>query len=166
MTLDDAQRGKCAGPVDLDQPSLERWGALLGRAAVESEAFVCLSGPLGAGKSTLVRAACRGAGIEGAVPSPTFTILNRHQTSDDLRIWHADLYRLESPDLLVDAGWPELLEAEGAVFVEWAERAGEWLPSARWEVSLEFADRPDTRRVSIRSVGAVSMPPVPGEDTC
>jgi len=162
----DVKSARPADCFDLDQPSLERWGAVLGRAAVEAEAFVCLSGPLGAGKSTLVRAACRGAGIEGAVPSPTFTLLNRHQTSDSLQIWHADLYRLESPDLLVDAGWPELLEAEGAVFVEWAERAGDWLPPARWEVRIAFTDRPDTRRVSIRSVGAVSAPPRPGEGTC
>ena len=151
---------------ELAQPALEAWAAELGRAAVAREAFVCLYGPLGAGKSTVVRAACRGAGVEGPIPSPTFTLVNRHTTASGRPAWHADLYRLESPALLVDAGWPELLEGEGAVFVEWADRAGDWLPPDRWEVELSFTDRPDVRAVTVRSVGDVETPPVPVEDPC
>jgi tRNA threonylcarbamoyladenosine biosynthesis protein TsaE len=161
-----AKTARARSSRELDQQSLERWGAELGRAAVEAEAFVCLHGPLGAGKSTLVRAACRAVGVTGSVPSPTFTLVICHETSDGRPVWHADLYRLEAPALLVDAGWPELLEAEGAVFVEWAERAGDWLPADRWEVELEFTKQPETRRVSIRTAGAASPPPSPPEVPC
>lgn len=166
MSPERAKTARARSSRELDQQSLERWGAELGRAAVEAEAFVCLHGPLGAGKSTLVRAACRAVGVTGSVPSPTFTLVICHETSDGRPVWHADLYRLEAPALLVDAGWPELLEAEGAVFVEWAERAGDWLPADRWEVELEFTKQPETRRVSIRTAGAAPPPPSPPEVPC
>ena len=153
-------------PRELDEQSVQIWGGELGRAAIEADAFVCLYGPLGAGKSTVVRAACRGMGVTGAITSPTFTLLIRHETPDGRPVWHADLYRLDTPGLLVDAGWPELLEAEGPVFVEWAERAADWLPADRWDVELAFTMHPETRRVSIRSVGAAPPPPWPPEDPC
>lgn len=151
---------------EFDQQSLERWGAELGRAAIEAKAFVCLYGPLGAGKSTLVRAACRGVGVAGSVPSPTFTLVIRHESSDGRPVWHADLYRLETSALLVDAGWPELLEGEETVFVEWADRAGDWLPADRWDIELGFTQQPETRRVSIRSAGAAPPPPCPPKVPC
>lgn len=154
------------GPEDVEQARLEIWAAEVGRAAVQSGLFVCLHGPLGAGKSTFARAACRGAGVEGPVPSPTFTLVNRHLTASGKTIWHADLYRLDSPELLVDVGWPELVEGGEAVFVEWAERAGGWLPPDRWEVHLSFADGRETRSVEIQAVGTVPSPPRPEEDSC
>jgi tRNA threonylcarbamoyladenosine biosynthesis protein TsaE len=147
------------GPAELEEEPLQAWAAEVGRAAVEAGLFVCLHGPLGAGKSTFVRAACRGAGVEGAIPSPTFTLVNRHTTVEGRRIWHADLYRLDSPDLLVDVGWPELVEGGETVFVEWAERAGGWLPSDRWEVVLSFGARSESRIVEIRSIGSAPEPP-------
>lgn len=163
MSGEQAHAAPARDQRELDEQSLERWGAKLGRAAVEGCVFVCLYGPLGAGKSTVVRAACRGAGVTGPIPSPTFTLVNRHETPGGQTVWHADLYRLDFPGLLVDAGWPELLEAEGAVFVEWAERAAEWLPADRWDVTLGFTEQPATRGVSIRSVGAAPPPPcLPG----
>ncbi len=167
MSEDTALRGPAiSGPADLDQAALEAWAARVGRAAVSTGRFVCLYGPLGAGKSTFVRAACRAAGVEGAIPSPTFTLVNRHRTLSGETIWHADLYRLESPELLVDLGWPELVDSDDAVFVEWAERAADWLPADRWEVRLTFADRPDRRRVEVRSLGGSAEPPEPRIDPC
>ncbi|MDT8436068.1 MAG: tRNA (adenosine(37)-N6)-threonylcarbamoyltransferase complex ATPase subunit type 1 TsaE [Gemmatimonadota bacterium] len=150
----------------LDEPSLAAWAGELGRAAVRHGAFVCLHGPLGAGKSTVVRAACRGAGVKGVVPSPTFTLVTRHRTPDGTEIQHADLYRIESPALLTEAGWPELLESAGAVFVEWAERAGPHLPAERWEVHLSFAAEPDRRRVEVRRAGGAPPLPAPGGGSC
>lgn len=153
-------------PVALDEPGLCAWGEALGRAAEGADVFVALYGELGAGKSTLVRAACRALGVAGAVPSPTFTLVNIHAGTEG-PIHHADLYRLDppvSPKTLVDAGWPELLEAAGPVFVEWADRAGEWLPPDRWDVELaRVAEDPGVRLVSVRTRGGVIEPPVPAE---
>ncbi len=102
-------------------------------------------------------------GVAGPVPSPTFTLVNVHAGSAG-PIHHADLYRLDPPvgsRTLLDAGWPELLEAEGPVFVEWAERAGDWLPPDRWDVELHRVPDPDVRAVAITPRGAAPAPPWP-----
>lgn len=152
------------GFVRLREPELRSWGADLGRAAQVDAVFVALYGELGAGKSTLVRAACRSLGVAGHVPSPTFTLVNLHE-GEEGPIHHVDLYRLEppvEPRTLVDAGWPEVLEADGPVFVEWADRAGDWLPPDRWDVRLRRATDPEVREVSIEERGAAPRAPRPG----
>ena len=154
------------GPVEVDESALRSWAAEVGRASVHGGLFVCLHGPLGAGKSTFVRAACRGAGARGPIPSPTFTLVNRHATSRGRSIWHADLYRLDAPDLLVDVGWPELVDSGDPVFVEWAERAEGWLPPDRWEVRLSFGSQPALRIVEIVSIGSAPRAPGPESVPC
>ncbi|HSM08038.1 MAG TPA: tRNA (adenosine(37)-N6)-threonylcarbamoyltransferase complex ATPase subunit type 1 TsaE [Gemmatimonadota bacterium] len=152
------------GFVPLNESELRGWGAELGRAAGADAVFVALYGELGAGKSTLVRAACRSLGVAGQVPSPTFTLVNLHE-GEEGPIHHVDLYRLEppvEPRTLIDAGWPEVLEADGPVFVEWADRAGDWLPPDRWDVRLRRATDPKIREVSIEERGAVPRAPRPG----
>lgn len=153
--------------AELDEETLRRWGRRLGEAATEPGEgpglTVALFGPLGAGKTTLVRAACRGAGVEGEVRSPTFTLHNHHRPRGRRPIHHVDLYRLEGPGELDDLGWDSLLDAEGVVFVEWAERAGDRLPADRWEIRMEMADEPDLRRVEARSLGDARSVPPPGD---
>ncbi len=152
------------GYVPLSEPELRQWGADLGRAAQVDAVFVALYGELGAGKSTLVRAACRALGVTGHVPSPTFTLVNLHE-GEGGAIHHVDLYRLEppvEPRTLIDAGWPEVLEADGPVFVEWADRAGDWLPPDRWDVRLRRATDPEVREASIEERGAAPPAPRPG----
>lgn len=162
-------RGDATGgrPAELDEEALGEWGRRVGRIATEPGdgpgVFVALTGPLGAGKTTLVRAACRGAGVEGRVRSPTFTLHNHHRPPDRRPVHHVDLYRLEGPGELDDLGWEALLEAEGPVFVEWAERAGERLPPDRWEIRLELTGDEARRRVTVRTLGEVpDPPPLPG----
>ena len=157
--------GAAAGTafITLSEEALVAWAEALGRAAQADAVFVALYGELGAGKSTLVRAACRALGVRGAVPSPTFTLVNLHEGGEG-PIHHVDLYRLEPPvasRTLVDAGWPEVLEATGPVFVEWAERAAGWLPPDRWEVRLRRVRDPDLRAVSIEARGAAPPAPSP-----
>lgn len=171
MTGEDASpaRGEAPPPapgdeaVELTEEELGRWGRRLGEAATErgdgSGVFVALHGPLGAGKTTLVRAACRGAGVEGTVRSPTFTLHNHHRPTGRRPIHHVDLYRLDGPDDLDDLGWDDLLGARGAVFVEWAEKAGGRLPADRWEVRLGMAGDRGRRRVDPRRLGGA--PPLP-----
>ncbi len=138
-----------AGAVDwvMDEEELVLWGAELGRVAVSSDTFVALCGALGSGKSTLVRAACRAAGVEGPVPSPTFTLVHRHALPDGRYVHHVDLYRIESADQVWELGWQELVSGPGPVFVEWAERAAALLPRDRWDVRLGLVDEPLLRRV-------------------
>lgn len=151
--------------VLLTETQLEAWGECVGRAAGPDGIFVALYGELGAGKSTLARAACRGLGVEGTVPSPTYTLVNVHRSAD-VTVYHADLYRIPETAteanleaVLIDAGWPDLLEADGPVFVEWANLAGGWLPVDRWDVRFEFTPDPNVRRVSIEALGTAPLPP-------
>lgn len=174
MTGEDAPPGRGEAPppspgddaVELTEEELARWGRRLGEAATERGdgpgVFVALHGPLGAGKTTLVRAACRGAGVEGTVRSPTFTLHNHHRPRGRRPIHHVDLYRLEGPDDLDDLGWDDLVGARGAVFVEWAERAGVRLPDDRWEIRMGMDEDPGRRRVDARSLGGAPPLPEPG----
>lgn len=83
---------------------------------------VTLSGPLSAGKTTLVRGVLEALGHHGEVPSPSFAIV---QPYEDLAVpvWHVDLYRIEDPSELEELGLDEI-RAEGVLIVEWPEHAG------------------------------------------
>jgi tRNA threonylcarbamoyladenosine biosynthesis protein TsaE len=101
-------------------------------AALRPGDVVTLSGPLGAGKTALARAVLHAAGHEGEVPSPTFTIVQPYDHLP-LPIWHCDLYRVEHQAELPELGLDEVL-ADGALLVEWPERAG----AAAWPQALRL----------------------------
>lgn len=98
---------------------------------------VTLSGPLGVGKTELVRAALAALGERGEVPSPTFAIVQPYEALEP-PVWHVDLYRLEHPDELDELGLDSLEEA--ALFVEWPEKAGagNWPEALR--LRIDFAE--------------------------
>ena len=142
----------------LGQEDLVAWGRRIGPAAVGSRVFVTLDGPLGAGKTTLVRACCEGARVEGPVTSPTFTLVQRYGSAEPVH--HVDLYRIEHEEDLCELGWDDLTAGRGAVFVEWAERAGSRLPTDRWEIRLSIPEQSDRRGVEAVSRGRA--PAIPG----
>ena len=78
------------------EKDMQRLGQSLG-ACMRVGDVVLLTGEMGAGKSVLTRAAARAMGVEGPVPSPTFTILNIHE-GRAMRLYHFDLYRLSDAD--------------------------------------------------------------------
>jgi tRNA threonylcarbamoyl adenosine modification protein YjeE len=99
---------------------------------------VALWGDLGAGKTTLARSILQALGVVEDVPSPTFTIVQRYDTPA-LVVNHYDLYRLKSAHEMTELGFDEALE-DGAVLVEWPERAPEALPVDALHVRLSLAD--------------------------
>ena len=82
-------------------------------------AVIALYGDLGCGKTAFVRGMARGMGIDCAVTSPTFTIVNEYDGARPL--FHFDMYRLGSADELFDIGWEDYLARGGVCAVEWSE---------------------------------------------
>ncbi len=103
-----------------DPDATDAFGRRLATLIPEKGLSVALSGPLGAGKSSLARALLRGLGVTGPVPSPTYTLVEPYVVHGR-EAYHADLYRLGEPDELDMLGLVEI--ADGAVLlVEWPER--------------------------------------------
>ncbi len=100
--------------------------------------LVALRGDLGAGKTTLVRALLHALGYPGRVKSPTYTLIEPYQIGDWL-ICHADFYRLADPGELEYLGFDELLAEGTTCFVEWPEKAGDYLPPADLTLWLRHA---------------------------
>jgi tRNA threonylcarbamoyladenosine biosynthesis protein TsaE len=102
----------------------ERWGR-----AAERGLVIGLSGDLGAGKTQLVKGIARGLGVTAPVHSPTFTLVNEY-SGGRLRLFHLDLYRLETHRQIVSAGLEEFLQPDGLAVIEWAERMSDLAPGA------------------------------------
>jgi tRNA threonylcarbamoyladenosine biosynthesis protein TsaE len=114
---------------------MEALGAKLA-AQVGNVRLVNIHGPLGAGKTTLVRGMLRGLGHAGAVKSPTFTLVEPY-TFGNLHFYHFDLYRLNDPGELEFLGMRDYLDGNGVCVVEWAERAQGVLPSPDVDIMIE-----------------------------
>ena len=116
--------------------------------------LVGLSGPLGAGKTTLVRGILAGLGHHGEVASPSFPIVITYDPpAVRLPVWHVDLYRIEAPDELDELGLDEARD-HAALLVEWPDR----LP-VPWPDMLHLALQPDDAGARVLTA---SVPPAWG----
>ena len=104
-------------------------------ARLGDNARVLLEGELGMGKTTLARGVLRGLGFQGAVKSPTYTIVEPYEFSGK-RVYHFDFYRIEDPRELEFIGLDELVEQPGIKLMEWPQRAGDRLPPADFRVRI------------------------------
>jgi tRNA threonylcarbamoyladenosine biosynthesis protein TsaE len=98
----------------------ESLGEQIGHAAKRGFVFA-LSGDLGAGKTQFVKGLARGLGISARVHSPTFTLVNEYG-GGRLKLFHLDLYRLETREQILSAGVEGFLQPDGVAVIEWAER--------------------------------------------
>ncbi len=126
-------------------------GAALAPALRKGD-VLCLSGPLGAGKTTLARGLISALTREEA-PSPTFALVETYE-AEGLALWHFDLYRLEKPQDVWELGLEEAF-AEGASLIEWPERIAAHIPSSAHLIRL--ADDGDGRRASVHGDEAWSQ---------
>jgi tRNA threonylcarbamoyladenosine biosynthesis protein TsaE len=111
---------------------------------------VCLSGDLGAGKTTLARALVRTlTDPEEEVPSPTFTLVQTYETLAGT-VWHFDLYRLKKPEESYELGLEDAVS--DICLIEWPERLGKLLPRKRLDVHLEANDA--ARRATLTPAGS------------
>jgi len=124
-------------------------GAALAKGLRAGDA-VLLMGEMGMGKSVLARAVARVFGVQGAMPSPSFTILQSYEAAVPVK--HFDLYRLEDPAEFYEAGLDEEMDARSISLVEWPEMA-DFRPEPRLEVRIVRGTANDERVLNIESMG-------------
>ena len=113
-----------------------RVGMKLG-ALLQKGDLVCLSGDLGAGKTTLMQGIAQGFGSLDNVTSPTFVLVNQYRRSDGLNIHHMDAYRMAGASEAEDLDLDLMLES-GVMVVEWAERIQPVLPSECLWIKMRY----------------------------
>lgn len=109
---------------------------------------VALVGNLGVGKTHLVKGIAQGLGSTDLVTSPSFVLVNEYRPGlrwREMRIYHADLYRIDDPAELAGIGLEEIWYGQDICLVEWAERAADWLPEDYLTVHMDYLD--ETKRV-------------------
>jgi tRNA threonylcarbamoyl adenosine modification protein YjeE len=104
-------------------------------ATLRAGDVVALSGPLGSGKTTFVRAVVRALHGVDEGSSPTFTF--RHRYDGDPPIEHLDFYRIRSESEIPELGLEEAFQGDAIVLIEWWGNAPSLLPEARWEIRIE-----------------------------
>ncbi len=130
----------------------ERVGERLG-ALLQAGDVICLSGRLGAGKTCLTRGLARGWGAVERPTSPTFTLINEYQRSQDSqRFYHMDGYRLSGAVEAQTTGVEDVLDAPGVLVVEWPERIEEALPAERLWIDIRD-EGGDDRLLIIQGTG-------------
>jgi tRNA threonylcarbamoyladenosine biosynthesis protein TsaE len=118
------------------QPSVDlAVKALPGEGVASVGGIIHLHGELGAGKTTLTRGILRGYGYQGAVKSPTYTLVEPYEFTA-CHIYHFDLYRLGAPEEVEYLGTEDYFSGQHLCLIEWAERGAGVIPAADIEVSL------------------------------
>jgi tRNA threonylcarbamoyladenosine biosynthesis protein TsaE len=112
---------------------------------------IALTGELGAGKTTFVRGAALALGFDGAVASPTFTLVREYQGR--LRIYHVDVYRLERVQDVLDLGVDEMVAEGGVLLVEWGDAVEGLLPDDHLLVELTLMGGEEARRIVVTGKG-------------
>ncbi|MBA4848839.1 tRNA (adenosine(37)-N6)-threonylcarbamoyltransferase complex ATPase subunit type 1 TsaE [Emticicia sp. BO119] len=97
-------------------------------------------GEMGAGKTTLIKAICKELGVESAVQSPTFSIVNEYITERGAPVYHFDFYRLKRESEALDFGVEEYFDSGNICLLEWAEKIESLLPENCYTVQIEVID--------------------------
>lgn len=100
---------------------------------------IYFSGPLGAGKSSLIRAFLRALGVQGAIKSPSYALVEPYVLSN-FSVYHFDFYRFFDQNEWVDSGFRDYFEEHAICLVEWPEKAADFLPPADLLFTLGYAN--------------------------
>lgn len=129
-----------------DEAACAAWAQNLAAQAGIAQAFIELHGPLGAGKTTLVRHLLRALGVTGRIKSPTYAVMEPHRVGD-LPIAHFDFYRFSDPREWEDAGFRDVFAGPGLKLAEWPQHAAGHLPVPDLRLVIEPVGDGDARRV-------------------
>lgn len=133
-----------------DSPESTRRLAACLASVLDAGDTIVLTGDLGAGKTCFTQGLADGLGCSAQVTSPTFVIL--HELEGRLRLYHLDLYRIETAREFVDLGLEETLFGDGVCVIEWGDKFAQELPQDR--LALDFHFEGDTsRRIHVSTFG-------------
>ena len=109
-------------------------------AAIGRSRVVAMDAPMGAGKTTLVKALCKALGSISVVNSPTFAIINDYELPAGASVFHFDLYRLKNIDEAYNMGFDEYFYSGNYCFVEWPDIAADLFPPDTRKLTISVAD--------------------------
>jgi len=140
--------------IDSDQ-EMQALGAKLA-GACDGRGRIYLDGDLGTGKTTLVRGLIHALGHDGAVKSPTFTLVEPYQIGS-IDVYHFDLYRLSDPEELEYMGLRDYFSSNSLCLVEWPDKGGQMLPAPDLMLKLSHDGRSRDVTISAQSEQGQSM---------
>ncbi|MFV8376522.1 tRNA (adenosine(37)-N6)-threonylcarbamoyltransferase complex ATPase subunit type 1 TsaE [Flavobacterium sp. LB1P71] len=105
---------------------------------------ILFHGEMGVGKTTLIKQLCKTLGVIGATSSPTFSLVNEYQTTNNQIIYHFDFYRLNHEVEALDMGVDDYLYSGNWCFIEWAEKIPNLIPETHSVITIELL--PDAKR--------------------
>ena len=136
-----------------DEAATESFARTLASRPAIRRALIALQGDLGAGKTTFARHLLTGLGVQGRIKSPTYAVVEAYTLSAPaldsgdnpaMSIWHFDFYRFNDPREWEDAGFRDIFASPGLKLVEWAEKAGAYLPQPDLVIAIDML--PDESR--------------------
>ena len=129
---------------------MENFGAQLAAVigTIDTPLLILMNGDLGAGKTTISRGILQGLGHQGAVKSPTYTLVEPYQL-DLGKIYHFDLYRLMDPEELEHIGFSDYLSEAKLCIIEWPEKGGSYIPQP--DISIDISVYQSGRHVTLNS---------------
>lgn len=112
-----------------------------------------LHGPMGAGKTTLVKAFCQVLGVDDAGASPTYSLVNEYGFGSGDKVYHFDFYRINKIEEVFDLGYEDYFYSGHYCFLEWPERISELLPEAFVYISIKEKEA-EVRELQYREINA------------
>lgn len=119
----------------VDQHSLHQVAEEIARSVKITSVWL-FHGQMGAGKTTLIKEVCRQLGVDDAMSSPTFSIVNEYHTNQNGKVYHFDFYRLRQEAEAFDIGTEEYFYSEYPCMVEWPEKIPSLIPDHVGEVTI------------------------------
>jgi tRNA threonylcarbamoyladenosine biosynthesis protein TsaE len=112
--------------------------------------IITFNGPMGAGKTTVVKAIAKALGVKNTTASPTFSLVNEYESQDGI-LYHFDVYRLNSESEALDFGIEEYFDSGHWCFIEWAEKIKNIIPTIHTNIDIKILSN-DQRKLTINNV--------------
>lgn len=108
--------------------------------AAQPNKVVLFNGEMGAGKTTFIKQLCKTLGVTEATSSPSFSLVNEYETTDNQIVYHFDFYRLKNEIEALDMGVDDYLYSGNWCFIEWAENIATLIPETHSTITIEILE--------------------------